>query len=93
MLGLQRTAGVVHDIQVNFELAADGTISKAQSRGLRLPYHGVCEDAQQRTFGLNGLRVSAEYVRQFAAHVGGASGCTHLFDLSIDCLRLFSFDG
>ncbi len=84
---------VVHDIQVNFELAADGTISKAQSRGLRLPYHGVCEDAQQRTFGLNGLRVSAEYVRQFAAHVGGASGCTHLFDLSIDCLRLFRFDG
>ena len=84
---------LVHDIQVSFELAADGTISQAQSRGLRLPYHGVCEDAQQRTPGLNGLQVSADYVRQFAEHVGGASGCTHLFDLSMDVLRLFRFGG
>lgn len=82
----------IHDIKISFDLSRKGLISNAQSRGLRLPYHGICEDAHLRTPGLNGLQVTAEFVRQFADQVGGASGCTHLFDLSIDCLRLFSFE-
>lgn len=81
----------IHDIKINFDLSLEGVISNASSRGLRLPYHGICENAQLRTPGLNGLQVTAEFMRQFAEHVGGASGCTHLFDLSIDCLRLFEF--
>jgi hypothetical protein len=81
----------IHDIAVNFEIARDGLISRAQSRGLRLPYHGICEDPHQRTPGLNNQRVTAEYVRQFAEQIGGAAGCTHLFDLSLDVLRLFTF--
>jgi hypothetical protein len=83
----------IHDIKVNFDLSSDGVISTAQSRGLRLPYHGVCEDAQLRTAGLNGMRVAPSFVLQFADRIGGANGCTHLFDLSIDCLRLFKFNG
>lgn len=81
----------IHDIQISFEMAADGLIANATSRGERLPYHGICEGAQLRTPGLNGKRVTAGYVKQFAEQVGGASGCTHLFDLSMDCLRLFKF--
>jgi DUF2889 family protein len=79
----------IHDIKIDFDLSVDGVISNARSRGLRLPYHGICEDAQSRTAGLNGLRMSASFVKEFADHIGGTSGCTHLFDLSIDCLRLF----
>jgi hypothetical protein len=81
----------IHDIEVCFTLNPDGLISDATSRGLRLPYYGLCEDAQLRTPELNGLRVTNDFIRQFAGVVGGATGCTHLFDLSIDCLRLFSF--
>ncbi|MCI0661113.1 MAG: DUF2889 domain-containing protein, partial [Acidobacteria bacterium] len=81
----------IHDIKVEFDLSDDGSISNAQSRGLRLPYHGICEDAQLRTPGLNGLRVTPGFILQFADRIGGARGCTHLFDLSIDCLRLFNF--
>jgi hypothetical protein len=81
----------IHDIKISFDLSREGVISNAQSRGLRLPYHGICEDAHLRTPGLNGLQVTAGFMAQFAQHVGGASGCTHLFDLSIDCLRLFEF--
>lgn len=81
----------VHDIKIGFEILPDGTIIHAQSRGLRLPYHGICESPHLRTPGLNGLRVTSAFVAQFAEHIGGASGCTHLFDLSIDCLRLFKF--
>lgn len=79
----------IHDIQIGFAIAADGVIASAESRGERLPYYGICEGAQLRTPGLNGQRVTAAYVKQFAEQVGGASGCTHLFDLSMDCLRLF----
>jgi Protein of unknown function (DUF2889) len=81
----------IHDIKIDFELSSDGVISNARSRGLRLPYHGICEDPHLRTAGLNGLRVTGAFVRQFADQVGGSNGCTHLFDLSIDVLRLFKF--
>ncbi len=81
----------IHDIKINFDLADDGMISNARSRGLRLPYHGICEDPHLRTPALNGLRVTGAFVRQFADHVGGSQGCTHLFDLAVDVLRLFNF--
>ncbi len=81
----------IHDIKIAFELSHAGLISNAQSRGLRLPYHGICEDPHQRTPSLNGVQVTAAFVQQFAEQVGGASGCTHLFDLAIDVLRLFKF--
>ena len=48
----------VHDITVEFDLAPDGVISNARSTGLRLPYHGICEDAQLRTARLNGMRAN-----------------------------------
>ena len=81
----------IHDIKIRFDLSREGVISNALSRGLRVPYYGICEDAQLRTPGLNGLKVNDAFVAQFAGQVGGASGCTHLFDLSMDCLRLFHF--
>lgn len=81
----------IHDIKIEFTLGADGRISDAHSRGLRLPYHGICEDPQQRTPSLNGVQVTEKFVQQFAEHVGSASGCTHLFDLSIDVMRLFDW--
>ncbi|MBO0722416.1 MAG: DUF2889 domain-containing protein [Blastocatellia bacterium] len=81
----------IHDIKVDFDLSPDGLISNARSHGLRLPYHGICEDAQLRTQGLNGLRITHNFLRQFADLIGGTGGCTHLFDLSLDCLRLFRF--
>jgi hypothetical protein len=81
----------IHDISISFELSGEGVLANATSRGLRLPYHGICEDPHRRVAGLNGQRVTAAFVQQFAAQVGGASGCTHLFDLSLDVLRLFDW--
>jgi Protein of unknown function (DUF2889) len=81
----------IHDIEIDFDLSGGGLISNARSRGVRLPYHGICEDPHLRTAGLNGLQITGAYVRQFAEQVGRSTGCTHLFDLSIDVLRLFNF--
>ena len=78
----------IHDIAVRFTIGADGKISDASSRGLRLPYHGICEDAQLRTELLNGLELTPQFMKQIGETIGGSSGCTHLFDLTVDCLRL-----
>ena len=79
----------LHDIAIGFRLGIDGTVSGAQSHAARVPYSGLCEDPHGRTASLDGLRLTAAFVGQLADHVGGAKGCTHLFDLSVDCLRLF----
>lgn len=79
----------LHHIAVGFRLGADGTISAAHSRALRLPYSGLCEEPQLRSARLNGLRLSPAFVGEIAERIGGAQGCTHLFDLTVDCLRLF----
>lgn len=81
----------IHDIKLSFALTPSGQITNAHSHGLRLPYHGLCEDPQQRTASLNGLHVNAAFVQQCAERIGGAHGCTHLFDLAVDVLRLLRF--
>ena len=79
----------VHDITIEFDLTVDGIISNARSTGLRLPYHGICEDAQLRTVRLNGMRANDDSSIQFADRIGGSEGCAHLLDLSTDLARLF----
>jgi hypothetical protein len=82
----------IHDIRIGFDLSIDGAVSNARSRSGRLPYHGICEDPHLRTQALNGLKVTGAFIGQFAEGIGGAQGCAHLFDLSIDVLRLFKFE-
>lgn len=79
----------IHDIEVELRIDADGTIRHASSRAERLPYAGLCEEAQLRTPLLQGARIDASLTGLLAATVGGASGCTHLFDLAADALRMF----
>ncbi len=81
----------VHEITIGFDLGPDGTLRQAESQGIRLPYRGICDDAQARTLGLNGLRVDRAFVQRVGETVGGATGCAHLFDLTVDCLRFFTW--
>jgi hypothetical protein len=81
----------VHEIRIAFDLEADGTVQRAQSQAIRAPYLGICEDAQLNTLGLNGKTCTQAFIRLIADQVGGSSGCTHLFDLSADCLRFFTW--
>ena len=81
----------VHEIRMAFDIDADGTVQQAQSQAIRVPYMGICEDAQLKTPGLNGQKITKDFIRLIADQVGGSSGCTHLFDLSVDCLRFFTW--
>lgn len=80
-----------HELGVSFDIEADGTISAAASQSQRLAYDGICEDTQARTPGLIGKKLDKSYARLLADHVGGRSGCSHLFDLSVDCVRFFEW--
>jgi hypothetical protein len=80
-----------HELDVTFDLDADGTIRTASSQAQRLAFTGLCEDSQSRTPTLIGKKLDKSYVRFLADHVGGRSGCSHLFDLSVDCLRFFQW--
>jgi hypothetical protein len=80
-----------HELDVTLDIEADGTIGTASSRWQRLAFTGLCEDTQTRTPGLNGKKLDKNYTRVLADHVGGRSGCSHLFDLSVDCLRFFQW--
>jgi hypothetical protein len=82
----------LHDIAVHLEIDAGGRVVVATSHAGRLPYKGLCESPHGRVQSLVGLQLTRTFVEQFADRIGGAQGCTHLFDLSMDCLRLFSFD-
>jgi hypothetical protein len=84
-------ADTMHDIRLAFDLSTDGTVNQAVSEGVRLPYLGICDDAQVRTSGLNGKKLSKDFIQLIADQVGGSAGCTHLFDLSVDCLRFFNW--
>jgi len=80
-----------HELNVTFDLEANGMIRAASSQAQRLAFTGLCEDTQARTPGLIGKKLDKSYVRLLADHVGGRSGCSHLFDLSVDCLRFFQW--
>ncbi len=80
-----------HELSVSFDIEADGTLSAAASQSQRLAYAGICEDTQTRTPGLIGKKLDKSYARLLADHVGGRSGCSHLFDLSVDCVRFFEW--
>ena len=78
-------------MQIGFDIEADGTISSATSRPGQLPFRGICEEPHKRTAGLNGLKLNKKFARLIADHIGGSNGCSHLFDLATDCLRLFTW--
>ncbi len=78
-------------MQIDFDIETDGTITNAISQPGRLPYHGLCEEPHRRTARLNGLKPGKKFAGLIADRVGGSTGCSHLFDLATDCLRLFTW--
>ena len=80
-----------HELEVALEMKMDGTICSATSQAQRLAFTGICGETQARTPGLIGKKLNKSYARLLADHVGGRSGCSHLFDLSADCLRFFQW--
>lgn len=82
----------VHAFQVWYVADAGGIIVEAGSLTPRLPYAGICSDAQGRVAALRGERLDAGLRKRLGSLVGGAEGCAQLYDLTADLLKLLALD-
>ena len=79
----------VHGFELHYEIeAASGRIVSARSLTPRLPYTGICSEPQRRIEGLVGETVDDELRKRIQTHLGGATGCAQLYDLTSDLLKL-----
>ena len=79
-----------HGFEITYEIDASGRIVRAEHVTPRLPYMGICSEPQRRIAALLGETVDDGLRRRVQAHLGGATGCAQLYDLTADLLKLLS---
>ncbi len=80
----------VHSFQVWYVVDGEARVVDAGSLTPRLPYVGICSDAQGRVRQLLGQRMDAGLRKRLGGLVGGTSGCAQLYDLTADLLKLLT---
>lgn len=81
----------VHSFQVWYVVDPEaGIVLDAGSLTPRLPYMGICSDAQGRVRELVGQRLDVGLRKRLVGLIGGTSGCAQLYDLTADLLRLLT---
>ena len=79
----------VHGFEIRYEVdTASGRIVSAQSLTPKLPYLGICSEPQRRIEALVGETLDDGLRKRIQTHLGGASGCAQLYDLTADLLKL-----
>jgi hypothetical protein len=79
----------VHGFEIRYEIdAASGRIQSARSLTPKLPYMGICSEAQGRIDALVGETLDDGLRKRIQAHLGGVTGCAQLYDLTADLLKL-----
>ncbi len=80
-----------HGFDVHYEIdAASGQIAAADSITSRLPYLGVCDEPQVKIGSMKGQAVEGALKRRIQTLLGGETGCTQLYDLTSDLLKLLA---
>lgn len=79
-----------HSFQIWYVVDAAGTVVDAGSVTPRLPYMGICSDAQGRVRALVGQRMDAGLRKRLDGLVGGVEGCAQLYALTADLLKLLT---
>ena len=79
----------VHGFELTYEIdLASGRIVSARSLTPKLPYLGICSEPQRRIDALVGETVDDGLRKRIQSHLGGATGCAQLYDLTSDLLKL-----
>ena len=79
----------VHGFEITYDVdRATHRIVRARSLTPKLPYAGICSEAQGRIEALVGETVDDGLRRRIQTHLGGAGGCAQLYDLTADLLKL-----
>lgn len=77
-----------HEIALTLEVRpSDRTITGARAEFIRFPYDR-CRDTMARLDNLVGVTIAPGVWRTVAREVGGKDGCTHLYELTMEALRV-----
>ena len=81
----------VHGFELHYEIdIASGRIVSARSLTPKLPYMGICSEPQGRIDRLVGETLDDGLRKRIQTHLGGATGCAQLYDLTSDLLKLLT---
>jgi hypothetical protein len=79
----------VHGFELTYEVdLASGRIVSVQSLTPKLPYLGICSEPQRKIDALVGETLDDGLRKRIQSHLGGATGCAQLYDLTSDLLKL-----
>lgn len=82
----------VHWFEIRYAVdLKTGKIVGAEAKTPRLPYMGVCDDPQRKIASLSGQPVDRELRKRIQSLLGGSSGCSQLYDLTSDLIKLLTF--
>lgn len=82
----------VHGFELRYEIdLPTGKIVRADSATPRLPYMGICEEPQRKIQSLLGQPVDPELRKRIQTLIGGSAGCSQLYDLTSDLIKLLTF--
>jgi len=78
-----------HGFDIHYEIDLDSDrIVAVDSIRSRLPYLGICDEPQAKIAAMNGQRVDGVLRKNIQTMLGGENGCTQIFDLTSDLLKL-----
>lgn len=81
-----------HGFALRYEIDLDAQkIVGAESVTPRLPYIGICNEPQRKIQTLVGQPVDPGLRKRIQTLIGGSAGCSQLYDLTADLLKLLSF--
>jgi hypothetical protein len=80
-----------HGFDLHYEIDLDsGVIVAVDSVRSRLPYLGLCDVPQGKLSSLKGEKLDASLKKRTQSLIGGETGCTQLFVLTSDLLKLLT---
>jgi hypothetical protein len=81
----------VHGFELTLEIdLASGRVVRAEHVTPRLPYAGVCTEPQRQFAALVGETADAGLRKRIQTTLGGPAGCSQLYDLTADLLKLLA---
>jgi len=79
-----------HNMRVEIRVRiSDRTIVDAQGLMIKSPFR-ICDQTVSFVRNLKGLKIERGITRKMAGLLGRSSGCTHLYELSVEAVRLSS---
>lgn len=65
------------------------TIIDTRSQMIKTPFD-ICAITSNRIHQLKGMKIERGITREMKKHLSGSSGCTHLYELAVEAVRMLS---